>query len=422
MALFNLLAKDLKRSLRNPFALGMMFMAPLVITGLIWVAFGGVRGDMPSLSVGIVNLDRVATGSPLEAPVGDSVRDMFHDPSVKGWIKARDFATEAEARRAVEARVVGVAVVVPADFSEALLAGEDSSPVTILEDPTLSIGPRVVRSMIASLLDGVAGGGIAYRVLAASPGAGRPAPSPAAVAAAMREYEDWYRDFQRNLFHDPAKAALVLKAPAKEGADAMKRLIALIMAGQLVFFAFFTGANAMLGIVSEEEDGTLARLFATPVARPTIIAGRFLSVLATVLVQGLCLAASGAAFFGISWGRPASVALALAGQVLAASGLGVLLIAFVRTSRQGGLVLGGALTVLGMLGGLFSVAVSMPAFFERLNLLTPQGWVLRSWRVALDGAGATLVLAPALVASLVGAGCFAMGAILFGRRLSQGGK
>lgn len=422
MLVLDLIIKDLRRSIRSRFALGMMFVAPLLVTALIWVAFGSARGDMPSLSVGVVNLDLLDDGSALEAPIGDSIRAMFFDPSVHSWIKARDFASEAEARRAVAAREVGVAVVVPEAFSRSLLAGKGPAPVTILDDPTLSIAPRVVRGMIASLLDGVESGGIAYRVIGGELRPGNPSPSPAALAKAMREYEDWYSGFQRELFHDPTKAALLLQAPAKEGGDAMKRLIALIMAGQLVFFAFFTGANAMLGIVGEEEEGVLARLFATPVAKIKILGGRFLSVLATVLVQGLCLAGIGTVAFGIDWGRPISVALALSGQVIAAAGLGVLLISLVKTSRQGGLVIGASLTILGMLGGLFSVAAPMPAFIERLKFLTPQAWVLQSWRLAMDGAVAKTLLLPALAAALMGVLCFAIGAILFGRRLSQGGN
>jgi len=63
--------------------------------------------------------------------------------------------------------------------------------------------------------------------------------------------------------------------------------------------------------------------------------------------------------------------MSLAGQVIGASGLGVLLIALVKSSRQSGPVLGGGLSAMGMLGGLFTVASpSVPKFFSLTQQFT----------------------------------------------------
>ena len=113
-------------------------------------------------------------------------------------------------------------------------------------------------------------------------------------------------------------------------------MMGLVMAGQMIFFSFFTGAYAMISILQETEEGTLARLFTTPTDRTSILSGKFLAVLLMVILQGMVLMVAGSLLFGINWGEPGSVALALTGQVLAAVGLGVLLISFVKTSSQGG--------------------------------------------------------------------------------------
>ena len=63
--------------------------------------------------------------------------------------------------------------------------------------------------------------------------------------------------------------------------------------------------------------------------------------------------------------------------MIAASGLGVLLISFVKNMRQTGFVLGGVLSVLGMLSGLFTANIDMPEAFNKLANFTPQGWVLQ---------------------------------------------
>lgn len=186
----------------------------------------------------------------------------------------------------------------------------------------------------------------------------------------------------------------------------------------MIFFAFFTGGYPMMSILREDEEGTLARLFSTPTGRADILAGKFLAVVLTVTLQGMVLMTAGHYAFGIAWGQPAAVALATLGQVLAASGLGVLLISFVKTSKQGGPVLGGGLTALGMLGGLFTANIpgGMPATFQMLANLTPQGWVLKGWKLALAGSAPADLVLPFVISLALGVAMFAIGAAMFKKR------
>ncbi len=428
MKIFDIALKDLTRSFRSLFAIGMMVGAPLLITGIIYFAFGGAAhgsADLPAVKVGVVNQDQLPAQSPLTVSLGQAIHDMFHDDSVKNWLTASDYADAAAARAALDDQQIGVAVIVPAQFSANFLAGRTDTPVVVAQDPTLSIGPLVARNMAASLLDGVAGGGIAYKTILARQQARGLTPDPARVATALQTYETWYADFQRALFHRPADAALISVAPAaaagaaNQGPNAMQQLLGLTMAGQMIFFAFYTGAYSMLSILREEEEGTLARLFTTPTSRTIVLAGKFLAVFLTVGLQGLFLMLFARLAFGVQWGQPASVALVTLGQVLAAAGLGVLLIALMKSARQAGPVLGGALTALGMLGGLFTAAVpNMPAAFQMLANFTPHGWVLQGWRLALAGQPASDLLLPFAVTAAMGLAMFAIGAGLFQRRLA----
>ncbi|MCG2787735.1 MAG: ABC transporter permease [Anaerolineae bacterium] len=426
MKIIDIALNDLTRSFRSAFTIGMAIVAPLMLTGLIYFAFGGLSGgdvSMTAMRVGVVNADTLPADSPLDAPVGDNIRMMFFDESVESWIEARDYPDEASVRAALDKQEIGVAVIIPADLSASLLAGESEAQVTIVSDPTLTIAPAVVQDMVTMMLDGVSGGGIAIQTLMERQQASGLQPDPAQISAWVTRYTDWYRDFQRDLFHNPEKAALVLtslSAGETESADPIQQMMGLTMAGQMIFFAFFTGAYAMMSILCEDEEGTLARLFTTPTERANILAGKFLAVVLTVILQGLVLMTAGHYAFGIAWGQPGAVALALAGQVIAASGLGVLLIAFVKTSKQGGPVLGGGLTALGMLGGLFTANIpgGMSAAFAMLANFTPQGWVLKGWKLSLAGAVPADLLLPFVVALAMGAVMFAIGAVMFKKRYS----
>jgi ABC-2 type transport system permease protein len=424
MKILDIAFNDFTRSFRSVFAIGMMVVAPLLLTGLIYFAFGGMSGgdvSMTAIKVGVVNADTLPADAVLDAPIGENIRSMFFDDSVKSWITASDYADETAARSAVDNQEIGVAVIIPKDFTSRYLSGAQDRQVLIVSDPTLSIGPAVVDDMVTMMVDGVAGGGIAIRTLQERQQTNRTQPNQAEIPGWIERYTTWYRDFQRNLFHNPDQAALVLVAPAAsdiKAADPIQQMMGLTMAGQMIFFAFFTAAYAMMSILREAEEGTLARLFTTPIDRTNILTGKFVAVFITVILQGLVLMVAGHFAFGIDWGQPVNIALALTGQVVAAGGLGVLLISFVKTTKQGGPVLGGGLTACGMLGGLFTANIpgGMPAAFNTLANFVPQGWVMKIWRMVLSGQPAGDLLVPFAVMVMMGMVMFTLGALMFRRR------
>lgn len=423
MKILEIAIKDLTHSFRSLFAIGMMIVAPLLLIGLISLAFGGAlsgSSDLPAISVGIYNADNLLDTSILPEPLGANIRSMFFDESVQSWITATDFSSEISLRAALDKREIGVAILIPADFSEQFLAGNHDTQVVILSDPTLTIAPQVAQNMVTAMLDGVSGGGIAIETILDRQDLQGKQPDPNLITSLVNRYSSWYRDFQRNLFHNPESAALLMVAPTGETSseNPIQQMLGLMMAGQMVFFAFFTGAYSMMSILEENEEGTLARLFTLPLNRTTILAGKFLAVFLMLVVQGLVLLIAAHFIFKIQWGDPKMIILALLGQVIAAAGLGVLLISFVKTSRQAGPVLGGVLTALGMLGGLFTANMTMPEAFNRLAAFTPQGWVVRGWKIVLNGQPVTDMLLPLMVMLIVGLVMFIIGAFRFQRRFA----
>jgi hypothetical protein len=210
MKIIDIALKDLTRSFRSMFAIGMMVVAPLLIIGLIYLAFGGMSSNtqtkLPAVKVGLVNADKLPANSPLKEPLGINIRSMFFDESVKTWITASDYADEASARAAVDKQEIGVAVVIPAALTESVFAEKNDVKVLIVSDPTLTVGPQIVENMVTSLLDGVTGGGVAMTTLVERQQASGAALDPTKIPALMEGYGNWYADFQRNLFHHPDKA------------------------------------------------------------------------------------------------------------------------------------------------------------------------------------------------------------------------
>jgi ABC-2 type transport system permease protein len=192
-----------------------------------------------------------------------------------------------------------------------------------------------------------------------------------------------------------------------------------IMAGMLVFFTFFIGANEAESIIREDEQGTLARMFSTPARLSEILGGKFLAVVVSLCIQVVVLLVASRFLFGIHWGQPAAVIPVAISLIIAAAGFGVMLMSFIKSTRQTGPMLGGVMTLTGMLGGLFTTGIpNIAAGFEKMTLITPQGWAMQAWKGALSGAGAAQVLTPVLVLVAMGLVFLAVGMILFRKRFA----
>ena len=74
--------------------------------------------------------------------------------------------------------------------------------------------------------------------------------------------------------------------------------------------------------------------------------------------------------------------------------------------------------MLGMIGGLFTSGMSMPDAFTMLAVFTPQGWVIKAWKVVLSGQTLPELMIPFAVMTVMGIVMFVIGAMMFRKRLA----
>ena len=423
MKILDIALKDLVRSFRSLFAVGMMLVVPLMITGLMYLAFSNVfakQGNTPSLAatkVVVVNLDQPASGQHF----GQNLVDFLNDERLAELVNVTEMADEASARAALDRQAAGVVVIIPADFSTAVLAAGGRATLRLIQDPTLTVGPQIVRDLLSQFVDSFSGAKITLTVVDAQFTARGDAPDPAARDVAVQKYVAWLTAPEQTA----AQPVLDVQAPAAvasqaaSASDPLADMMAKTMAGMLVFFAFFTGANGAMSIIREDEEGTLARLFTTPTSRAVVLGGKFVGVFILVGAQAAAVMTASTLIFRISWGQPASALLAALTLVVVASGLGIFIMSLVKTTRQAGPVLGGVLTGMGMAGGLFTSTIpNMPPAFDTFTLFMPQGLAMHAWKLALAGGGVTEMLLPAAVLLAMGAVLFALGVLFFRRRFA----
>jgi ABC-2 type transport system permease protein len=239
----------------------------------------------------------------------------------------------------------------------------------------------------------------------------------ATAQAIAQQYAQWAQAQGQQQQSGQHPMLTVQAPPSKAINKSSANMMSSMTVGMLVFFAFYTAAVMAQSILKEEEDGTLPRLFTTPTARTTILGGKFVAIFLMVIVQVTVVMIVSSLLFKITWGDPLLVTLSNVGLVICAAGFGLFLLSFIKNTRQAGPMIGGVLTVTAMLGGLYSMTIpNAPAFMDTLSLFMPQGWVMRSWKLTLNGGQLIDVLLPVLVAVVIGAVLFGIGTLNFRKR------
>jgi ABC-2 type transport system permease protein len=416
MNILDVAYKDLKRVFRSAFALIMMFGAPLLIAGLLYFAFGGLARGSESFTLArtrvvIANLDQISP-SASSFRAGDMLIKFLQNEDLNNILELTMAPDEARARYAVDHQQADVALIIPANFTQAALTPEQKVAVLLYQDPTLTIGPGIVKDLVNHFMDGFSGAKIAAQVAnAAVQTSGLPSDPTLSERASLQ-----YASYLESSDH---AAALHITSPSGQPEQTSSRMsmIAPIMAGMMIFFVFFMGANGAESIIREHEEGTLSRLFTTPVSALTILAGKFVGVFVTLTIQTTVLLVASALIFHISWGQPISVALATFSLIVAATGFGVMLMSFIKSTRQTGPILGGVLTLTGMLGGLITNGIpNVPAVMDKIALTMPQGWAMHTWKLTLAGGSVGVILLPIFVLLILGVLFFAIGLMSFRRR------
>jgi ABC-2 type transport system permease protein len=419
--------KDMRHAFRSATGLVFMFGLPLMVTGMFYLMFGQAARsgsfELGRVKVVVANQDLAAPR--LQAGSGnlpEGIRARTLSELVVAVLQSEDLADllevslvadAAAARRAVDSQQAQVAVIIPAGFSKQFADLDSQATVEFYQDPTLTLGPGIVRAILNRFMDNLSGVKIAVDQALDQVDPNNP--------ALVGQLVEAYLTTSRAQTGDAAGEFLEIHAPrgVVEETNPVLVIVAPIMGGMMVFYAFFTGVSTAESILQEDEQRTLPRLFTTPTSRPAVLTGKFLAVFLTVMVQVITLLFAARLIFGIDWGTPQAVAMLAAGVILAASSFGIFVNSLLKDTRQGGVIFGGVVTVTGLLGMIRTFGINSPAatrMGDTVALLVPQGWAVRGLVEALNHQPPAQVVAEVLVLLAWSSVFFVLGVWRFRRR------
>ena len=456
--------KDIRTRFTDRRLLAIMVAAPLAISSIIGLAFGGLgRSSSPiqNIPVAVINNDQPAiqgaaygailadllttgqlpseTGASLSAcpqtsggtgqgsTSGDlTLAELIHGTAFNSSQVAALVAEKkidpptapagsvdylsAAATEAVNKGIYAAAVIIPADFSTALTSLADprqpqtTTSVTIYGNAGNSLASGIVRSVVDSIDAQLVSGNIA-------------------IGATMLQLtgQPSIQDLG-GLFvcaFTPGNELVQVKdVPVQAAANNLAGVLLVTFgSAQALFFALFTGLNGVLSMYDERNDGTLQRILVSPTPRWVVLGGKLVGTLISVLVQLIILMVAldivGCLLEGqivFIWGTDfLKLVLVLLAVSLAVSGLGVFLAGVLKGIEQANLVSSVLNIALGVLGGGFGF--QLPQSVAQFSLVY---WGRDAFDLLAAGRGDIWLNLLVLVAE--GALMFGIGLFFFNRK------
>jgi ABC-2 type transport system permease protein len=324
---------------------------------------------------------------------------------------------DAAARAAIDKGVYTAVVIIPDDFSSALASLADTrlpsadTTLTVYGNAGQGLSAGIVRSVVDSISAQMISGNIAIGATLAEISAVQPkAPASASNLDLSQLFACAFAP-GNDLVHladQPVQASPTSTAGA---------LLVTFGSAQALFFALFTGQFGILSMYEERRNWTLQRMLVSPTPRWAILGGKLVGVFASVLFQLLALVVAltvvGSLIEGhlaFIWGADLPrLGLVLLAVAVAVSGLGMLLAGVLKSIEQANIV-GSVLNIaLGVLGGAFGF--QLPRSIAALSLIY---WARDAFEILASGRGN--VSLNLLVLCVEGAAMFGIGLFLFNRK------
>jgi ABC-2 type transport system permease protein len=150
--------------------------------------------------------------------------------------------------------------------------------------------------------------------------------------------------------------------------------------GYALMFALF-GIQAGAGtILEEKEAGTFKRLLIAPLPRYALLGGKLLAQFLQSVIQISVLFALGALLFRINLGSsPLGLALLIIGTAFAATGLGFILVSFIRSQRQLRPITSLIVLSFSAVGGSWWPISIEPQWMQSLSKVTINAWAMQGF-------------------------------------------
>ncbi len=248
MKIFDIVIKDLTSSFRSLFLLVFMFGIPLLVTGMFYIMFGGNPSEhemiIQPISVQLVNLDEgdpsleqnlTEQQSTQTKGLGELIENTLFSEETRQYFIIENGSDYASAKNAVESGVVDLAVYFPPDLSTSFVSPGGQTTIEMYYKPENAGKAQTVQTTLAQIVDGLSISRIAVDTgLVYTPNNQNKSETIQMIA----------QELNKSSINNPHTLVNVSSIDVPQETNFMMNMLAPIMGGMMIFFAFFTGTTS----------------------------------------------------------------------------------------------------------------------------------------------------------------------------------
>ncbi len=407
MRIWVIASKEFKEIFRDVGGLIMLFLMPFVLIVVFNFAMGGMYGgpEERPFRVPVANLDEGVLGAQLMEQLDSSK-----------WIMVESTAGEDEAPLSEEQAIARVeeghrnlAVIIPADFSAKIGAGEEVE-LRVVTDPAM---PSQFAGPVTGALQGALFGVVMPEQMKAE--------MPGKIEAEMSRFEQElgfpippvvreqltadkiYERFMGSaeggggfsMNEDELLAKIKLEAPPSVQREEYPTVYQQTASGYTVMFVFFVIMLIGESFMAEKKQGTFRRLLAAPVGRYVILTGKLFPALCVNFLQVALMFGASMLLFGVDLGgSPFGMVVITLCLSLCACGFGLLVATLFRTQTQLSGVSVLIILTTSAISGAMVPRFIMGEFMQQAGWVVPQTWALEAYQEIMVRGGGLMDVLP----------------------------
>ncbi|HNQ87411.1 MAG TPA: ABC transporter permease [Verrucomicrobiota bacterium] len=420
-----LLAKDLRRALRNPVPYLVQLCVPLVITALLGLVFGGHSED------GGLGRIRFAVVDEDNSPLTGFLRGALNQDQAATRLEPV-FLARAEALRQVTNNALSAALIIPAHFARDYLLRTNAVALELVKNPAQAFHPAILEELLRVVTTGLSA---VKQNFSASLGdwrdvlSGDQRPTMREVSGLLDQTADRLDALRDRLDPVPVwfdkKQQAATSAAGKSGlgaaGNAMADIFAFLLPGLAAMFLLFLADVAMRDLRCEAQQRTFSRFCTLPPGPAIFVASKVVFTFLMVFVGAAILLGGGGAIFGIRWASPLILAVLAAALAVFAGGLLACSAALVAGARGAEVINTIGVMLLGLASGCAFPSNALPDFLRyHVTPLLPPAWFIEGVRgTQSGGAGSAPWPLAAVKLAALGVLLTLLAAWLFRRRLRR---
>jgi ABC-2 type transport system permease protein len=383
--------KDLKILIKDFGGIATLFLMPLMFIIVMSTALQGMFNggmDTQPRRLPVVNLDRGECAAQVITAL-DGIDGIVVETKWEAKTLTRELA-----EKLVAAGNYPIVIVFPDDFSEQIEARiEDSgttASVELITDPAISVAfIAPIQGMVFGAAERVAETQVVQARIAAG------------LASAFAELPFEARPALERIAivkDDESVVDLVQMSPAEMRIEVEPDTYQQNVPGYTVLGVFFIVGTMAASILAEKKEGTFQRLLVAPLPKFVLLAGKILPYYLVNLIQIGIMFCVAHLLFGMAFGDLVALITISMALAAAATGLGIMIAAIVKTDTQ----IGGFTSLLTLtmsaLGGCLMPTFIMPSFLQTLSRIIPHAWAMQGFQdVLVRGYGLMEILPEACI-------------------------